>query len=250
MSSEAAGYYIPDEDEPSVFGSCVTVTHKSGSGHFNEDLWTWPKWRKEKRWRQHYENWRAKNPDAPNTHCPPYFGSDTSTSEGLKLIVRLREELQVPGYPIFEQQPTMFIGDTRQISLRWVVQYARDNNMSPDSAVLVAEHERDLGGLTLFDQDQWRDYWWKQIMQLPGIGYPIYRYKEGREVVADSYLLVPGPTSETIAIGKVEGACRDIFNTLVVINKAGGEIVGKFTGYEGFDRGQLKLLLNSFWAGF
>lgn len=252
MNSEENTYYIPAEDEPSVFGSCVVITHKSGSGSFNQDLWTWPKWRKEKLWKKHYEHWQAKNPDSPFTHCPPRFGADHTESEGLKLIVRLREELQASWAepPVFDPAPTMFIGDTRQISLRWVLQYARDNNMSPDSAALVAEHERDLGGLTLLDQEQWWHYWWKQIMELPGIAYPIWRYKNGEHHVAIPYLLMPGPVSESIVIVRVHEKNPNITYKLVTITRKGGEVVGEFTGYEGFDREQLRSLLNSFWAGF
>jgi hypothetical protein len=251
MKPEEQPFYIPDEDEPSVFGSCVTA-RKCGSGSYNEHLWTWPKWRKEKRWRIHHENWRAKNPDAPAWHCPPCFGSDNSTSEGLKLINRLREELQ-PGwteYPVFDPAPTMFIGDTRQISLRWVIQTVRETGKSVDEVVLDAEKERDRFGLTLHNQEDWQNYWWKQIMELPGIGYPIWRYKNGYEHVATPYLLLPGPLSETIVIVRVHEKNPNITYKLVTIKQKGGEVVGEFTEYEGFDREQLGKLLNTFWAGF
>jgi hypothetical protein len=244
-------FYIPDEDEPSVFSSAVRADNDyPGSGGFNHHLWGWPNWRREKRWKRHFEHWRAKNPDANPLHCPPSFGSDTTSSEGLKLIVRLRSEIQDPDYPVFDPAPTMFIGDTRQISLRWVLQTAKTTGISPDEAVLIAEKERDLGGLTLHDQDQWQSYWWKKIMELPGLTYPIWRYQDGRHYVAVPYLLLPGPASETIVIYRVHEKNPNITYKLVTIRQRGGEVVGEFTGYEGFDREQLDTLLNTFWAGF
>lgn len=253
-------FYIPDEDEPSVFSSNVHV-NEHGSMSYNE-LWGWPRWYRTKDCKAYYKKWREKNPDAPIHHCPPFglisFGAEPE-SIGRDLIIRLRNELQLDWLldsPVFDPAPTMFIGDTRQISLRWVLQYARDNKVPPESAVLVAEHERDLGGLTLYDQEAWQGreahmgHWWKDILALPGIAYPIWRYKEGHEHVAIPYLLMPGPLSESIVIVRVHEKNPNISYKLVTIRQKGGEVVGEFTGYEGFDRNQLQVLLKSFWAGF
>jgi hypothetical protein len=254
MKPEEQPFYIPDEDEPSVFGSCVNVSTMANghlaSGSFDQEHWYWPTWLKAKKRRQHLERWRSANPDAPALHYPPFFDADSYESIGLNLIVRLRTELKEPDYPVFAPTPTMFIGDTRKISLRWVLQYARDNQMDPNEAVLVAEHERDLGGLTLNSQPAWKGQWWKEIMELPGIGYPIWRYKDGHENVAIPYLLMPGPLSESIVIVRVHEKNPNISYKLVTIRQKGGEVVGEFTGYEGFDRVELDGLLKSFRAGF
>jgi hypothetical protein len=252
MSKENT-YYIPAEDEPSVFSSDVHV-NEHGSCSYTHDRWAWPLWFNAKQKAAYYADWKAKNPDAPIYHCPPpWFALQCPVTEGIALIKRLREELKpnwMQGPPVFDPVPTMFIGDTRQISLRWVLQYARDNNMSPESAVLVAEHERDLGGLALNDQDVWQGHWWKYIMGLPGIAYPIWRYKDGYENVAVPYLLMPGAVSESIVIVRVHEKNPNITYKLVTIRQKGGEVVGEFTGYEGFDREQLDVLLKSFRAGF
>jgi hypothetical protein len=248
--SEVQQFYIPAEDEPSVFSSSVNV-REHGSASYNDDQWGWPRWFDRKQQAAYFASWREKNPGKPITHCPPsWFATHDPASMGIGLIVRLREELKSPDYPVFDPAPAMFIGDTRQISLRWVLQYARDNNMSPESAVLVAEHERDLGGLTLDNQTYWHDRWWKDIMELPGIGYPIWRYKVGPETVAVPYLLLPGPVSESIVIVRVHEKNPNITYKLVTIKQKGGEVVGEFTGYEGFDQKQLTALLHTFWAGF
>jgi hypothetical protein len=241
MELEVAEYYIPAEDEPSVFRS-------------DNNYWAWPLWFDARQRGAYYADWKEKNPDKPMYHCPPaWFALQDPIMESVKLIKRLRNELQpnwLPDPPVFDPAPTMFIGDTRKISLRWVLQYARDNNMSPESAVLVAEHERDLSGLTLDNQEYWQDRWWKDIMALPGIGYPIWRYKVGPETVAVPYLLLPGPISESIVIVQVHEKNPKITYKLVTIKQKGGEFVGEFTGYEGFGQEQLTALLHTFWAGF
>ena len=260
MKPEATAYYIPAEDEPSVFSSDVHV-NEHGSMSYNE-LWGWPRWHEAKDRKEYYEKWREKNPDASAWHCPPFGLASFRTEPGCigrDLIIRLRNELKpnwLPEPPVFDPAPTMFIGDTRQISLRWVLQYARDNNMPPESAVLVAEQERDLGGLTLYDQQAWQGresyvgHWWKDILALPGVAYPIWRYKPGEYYVADPYLLLPGQGSGSIVIVRVHEKNPQITYKLVTISQKGGEVVGEFTGYEGFDRKQLQTLLKSFWAGF
>lgn len=249
MKPEEKPFYIPAEDEPSVFSSAVEA-RECGSGSYNHEQWFWPRWYKAKKRREYHEHWRAGNPNKPAINCPPFFDTDDDASAGLRLIVRLRKELESTDYPNFYPKPAMFIGDTRKISLRWVLQYARDNNMPPGSAALVAEHERDLGGLTLDQQEFWLERWWKRIMELPGISYPIWRYKDGRENVAVPYLLMPGPLSESIVIVQGHEKNPNITYKLVTIKQKGGEVVGEFTGYEGFDREELNKLLESFWAGF
>jgi len=252
MKLDQGPFYIPDEDEPSVFSSSVTV-REYGIASYNDDQWGWPRWFKKKSSREYHEMWKAKNPDKPTSHCPPFGFCNPMrpdpASVGIGLIMLLREELKAPDYPTFESA-TMFIGDTRQISLRWVLQYARDNNMSPESAVLVAEHERDQSSLTLDAQEIWQESWWKTIMELPGIAYPIWRYVAGYERVAIPYLLMPGPSSESIVIVRVHEKNPNITYKLVTISQKGGEVVGDFTGYEGFDREMLNQLLKGFWAGF
>lgn len=250
MKPEENTYYIPAEDEPSVFSSDASI-RECGSASFN-DRWTWPLWFKAKQIKEHCAEWREKNPDASAWHCPPMMFAQDPVNTGINLARLLRNQLKASWAepPVFDPPPTMFIGDTRKISLRWVLQYARDNNMDPSEAALVAEHERDLGGLTLNDQAAWKGQWWKEIMELPGIGYPIWRYKDGHEHVAIPFLLMPGPLSESIVIVRVHEKNPNISYKLVTIRQKGGEVVGEFTGYEGFDRVELDSLLKSFRAGF
>jgi hypothetical protein len=251
--SEAIEYYIPAEDEPSVFCSAVNV-NEYGSARYDTSYWSWANWFNAKQKAEYFASWKEKNPGQPVFLCPPsWFATHDPIAMGLGLIVRLREELKanrMPGPPVFDPAPTMFIGDTRQISLRWVLQHARDNNVTPEEAALVAEQERDMGGLTLDNQEYWRDRWWKDILTLPGYGYPIWRYTSDKDVVAVPYLLMPGPRSESIVIVQVHEKNPNISYKLVTIREKGGEVVGEFTGYEGFGQQQLTALLNTFWAGF
>jgi hypothetical protein len=247
--SEVQALYVPAEDEPSVFSSDVHA-RGCGSGSYNHERWWWPVWFKAKKRRAYYEQWRAGNPNKPSWNCTPFFDTDDDASAGLSLIVRLRKEVESPGYPAFYPTPAMFIGDTRKISLRWVLEYARANEITPDEAVVVAELERDRDGLTLDKQDLWQERWWKEIMELPMIGYPIWRYTEGPDAKAVLYQLLPGPISESIVITQVHEKNPNITYKLVTIKQKGGEVVGEFTGFEGFDREQLNKLLCSFWAGF
>jgi hypothetical protein len=61
---------------------------------------------------------------------------------------------------------------------------------------------------------------------------------------------MPGPRSESIVIVQVHEKNPNISYKLVTIRQKGGEVVGEFTGYEGFGQQQLTTLLNTFWAGF
>lgn len=252
--SEAQQFYIPAEDEPSVFGSCVHAHPMSsgrlGSGSYDPEQWFWPRWYKAKKQRAFHERWRADHPNKPVLNYPPFFDVENYGSTGLELIVRLRKEVESADYPAFYPAPAMFIGDTRKISLRWVLEYARANEITPDEAVVIAEMERDRDGLTLDNQDDWRDRWWKDIMELPGIGYPIWQYTSSKDIVAIQYLLMPGPLSESIVIVQKHDTNPNISYKLVTIKQKGGEFVGEFTGYEGFDRKQLNALLETFWTGF
>lgn len=248
--SEVQQFYIPAEDEPSVFSSSVNV-REHGSASYNDDQWGWPRWFDRKQQADYFASWREKNPGKPITHCPPsWFATHDPASMGISLIVRLREELKSPDYPVFDPTPAMFIGDTRQISLRWVLETARANKLTPEAVVATAEAERDRDGLTLHNQDLWQESWWKTIMALPGIGYPIWRYTAGKDIVAIPFLLLPGPLSKSIVIVRVHEKNPNITYKLVTISWKGGDVVGEFTGYEGFNQEQLTALLHTFWAGF
>lgn len=131
--------YVPSPDEPSVF------THD-----VNTPPLIWTRWDTARRSKDHY---KKQKPCTNITGLVPFcdFGVDRYPS----VQKDLREQLKAGYKPPPGPERSMFIRNTRKISLLWVLSECTSRNVSPETVMKEALAVRDVHGATVYDGEKW-----------------------------------------------------------------------------------------------